>query len=498
MALVASRLPTRRSANPDASFVAAWITRVAVVFATAIVGVAAVGAVAVRPIADDFVVNAKLTQAHGALPAFGSWMTSWTAYYSEYGILTGLAGLTRALGIDRYTFAIASVAFLVLLVASIRACVNASRRLGFTSWGWPETALLAAGLFGAFAGPLKESLHTNLYEAIYWASAWMSHLVPVVACPLVIIAVLRIRNLRMRTASAFFGGLFIAGFGFAETVIVTAIVGACAWVAYRLRNRHALASNSRTLVGAGLGLLAGSILVARLPGTIARTRYFGSIHLGLSAHPGLANLTRAAAHIGWLDAKAVVLSPAPVLGIFIGLALCLAPLSRTRAELTDALPVLVPTAWVVVLASWAAVTFGDLSATLASWHLLPLVTVLYAACVLTGYALGTRSEARYLPVGVCVCLVAALAWTTAQTTSAANVVLVRSRVFDQNVRAAHTALGEHPPRPVVWRSMSIGSMTDAAKSGPNAFAGVAVAQWLDIPPDDLVIVPVSPPETRFP
>jgi hypothetical protein len=47
MALVASRLPTRRSAIPDASFVAAWIARVAVAFATAIVGVAAVGAVAV-------------------------------------------------------------------------------------------------------------------------------------------------------------------------------------------------------------------------------------------------------------------------------------------------------------------------------------------------------------------------------------------------------------------------------------------------------------------
>ena len=256
-------------------------------------------------------------------------MTTWTGYYSGYGLLTGLAGLTRALGIDRFTFAIASVAFLALLVASARVCVGASKRLGITDWGWPEAIVLTAGLLGSFVGPLKDSLHTNLYEAIYWASAWVSHLLPVVGCPLLIIAVVRIRNRYVKASIAFLGGVFIAGFGLAETVVVTATICAFAWVAYRLRGRHALSKHRPALTAAGLGLVAGTLLVALMPGTIARAHYLESFHLGLSAHRGLANLTRATAHIALSDAKAIVLSPAPVLGLFIGLALCLAPFSRT-------------------------------------------------------------------------------------------------------------------------------------------------------------------------
>jgi hypothetical protein len=259
-----------------------------------------------------------------------------------------------------------------------------------------------------------------------------------------------------------------------------------------------LAKRRSALTAASLGLVAGSVLVARMPGTIARVHYLKSIHLGLSAHPGLTNLSRAAADIGWADAKAVVFSPAPVLGIFIGLALCLAPLSRTRAELDHALPVLLIAAWSVVLVSWAAVTAGDLSATKASWHLLPLVVVLYTACVLSGYALGTHSEARYLPAGACVCMVAALTWTTMQTTAAADVTLARARVFDDNVRSVHVALKHKPPGPAIWYSMPIGSMADAGGSGPDAFATVAVEQWLGIPPGSLVIVPIAAPESHFP
>jgi hypothetical protein len=472
MVLVASRLPTRSDVGRG-TVLLTGLARAAVALATATIGVAVVGALAVRPIADDFVINSKVEQLHGPLPAFGSWMTTWTGYYSGYGLLTALAGLTRAVGVERFTYAIASVAFLAVLDASVRACVGASKRLGVTDWGWPHAIILTAGLLGSFVGPLKDSLHTNLYEAIYWASSWVSHLLPVVACPLLIIAVVRIRNRSVQLSIAFLGGVFIAGFGLAETVVVTATVCAFAWVTYRMRGRDALSKHRPTLTAAGLGLVAGTLLVALLPGTLARAHYLESSGVGLSAHRGLANLSRATVHIALSDAKAIVLSPAPILGLLIGLALCL------------------------VLVSWLAVAFGDLSSSQASWHLLPLATVVYVACLITGYALGTHNDVKYLPVGVGVCLVAALAWTTMQTTVVAEAAIDRARVFDDNVRAAHVAAEHSPPRSTIWYSMSIGNMTDATASGENAWAGTAVAEWLGIPPDDLVFVPVSLPKARF-
>jgi hypothetical protein len=496
MRAVPSAMPVTEDPRGSHSPFLAGFARVGVAFAAVSVGVATLGALVVRPIADDLVVNAKVANLHGPLPAFGSWMTSWTGYYSEYGFLTGLAGFTRAVGLERYTFAIASVAMVALLVASVRGCVAASRRLGFTRWGWPETLVLTAGLLGGLAGPLQESLHTNLYEALYWASAWASHLVPVVGCPLLIIAVVRLRRRAVRVSGAFVGGVLIAGFGLVETVIVTAIVCAVVWVAYRLGDPRVWSDHRPALTAAIVGLLAGAVLVERMPGTAARARFLQSVHMGLTTHRGLGNLTSAAITIAWSDAKAVVLSPAPVVGIFVGLGLCLAPLSRARADFTNALPVLVTAAWAVVLVSWAAVTVGDVCSYTASWHLLPLSTVVYAACVLTGYSLGSRSRAKYVPAAVCATMVASLAWTTVQTTTAANIAFARARVFDGNVHSVHVALEQTPPQPTIWNAMSVAGIGDVTVSGPNGFAARAVGQWLGIPPEKLVIVAVSPPRLR--
>ena len=162
------------------------------------------------------------------------------------------------------------------------------------------------------------------------------------------------------------------------------------------------------------------------------------------------------------------------------------------------MPVLLTAAWGVVLASWAAVTFGDLSATQASWHLLPLSAVLYAACVLSGYALGTRSVAKYLPAAVGACMVAALAWTTMQTTVATNTALARSRVFDDNVRSVQVALERTPPRRAIWNSMSVGEIDRRRSIGPECVRGHCRGPMArNLSPADLVIVPISQPEVRF-
>jgi hypothetical protein len=234
-----------------------------------------------------------------------------------------------------------------------------------------------------------------------------------------------------------------------------------------------------------------------MPGTAARAQFLQQIHVGITAHRGLANLTRAAGTIGWSNAKALLISPAPVIGIFVGLGLCLAPLSRKCSEFTDALPVLTSAAWAVVVVSWIAVTIGDVCSYQASWHLLPLATVLYVACFLTGYRLGTHSHAQLLPAAACMALVASLAWTAMQTTVAADIAATRARVFDHNVSSVQLAVKQNPPRPAVWNSMSVAGIADVTASGANAFSSSAVDQWLGIPPGDLTVVAVSPPRIHF-
>jgi small-conductance mechanosensitive channel len=216
-------------------------------------------------------------------------------------------------------------------------------------------------------------------------------------------------------------------------------------------------------------------------------------HLGLAAHHGVASTVRAACSLAWSDAKAVVLSPAPVLGLLIGLLLCLAPFARDDAAIRRALPSLLTASWAVAAIGVVAVAMGDLGSYQASWHLLPLIVVVYPACVLTGYALGTRSRAVHLPAAVSVLAVLALAWTTTQAVSAARVSFARARVFDRDVHAAEVA--QHDPRAVAtWRSMSIAGITDAAPPGPNGFAGNAIQHWLGISAAQLHIVPVAEPD----
>ena len=74
MVLVASRLPTR-SDTSRGTMLLSGLARAAVALSATTVGVAFVGALAVRPIADDFVINSKIEQL-GLLSAFGSWMTT--------------------------------------------------------------------------------------------------------------------------------------------------------------------------------------------------------------------------------------------------------------------------------------------------------------------------------------------------------------------------------------------------------------------------------------
>ena len=235
------------------------------------------------PIADDLVVNAKVAHLHGPLPAFGSWMTSWTGYYSEYGLLTALAGIARAFGIDRFTFAIASVAFLALLVASVRGCVDhveapRRHRLGLAGGHCPHRRPARR-----FRGPAEglaahESLRGDLLgERLDVASGPRRRLPTAHHC-----GPANTESRRVHASSAFVGGLFIAGFGLVESVVVTAIVCACAWVASRLCGRQTL-SNQRPTLTAARSRSWRAAAPRRAHARHDRARdYFQSIHLGLA------------------------------------------------------------------------------------------------------------------------------------------------------------------------------------------------------------------------
>lgn len=485
--------PARGRAKVDGSALATVFARLVVACAAATVAIIGLGALMARPIADDYTVNARLVTAHGALPAFAAWMKTWTGYYSEYGILTGLASATRAIGLERYTFAIASVAFLALCVVSVRACVRVAQRHARTEWGMTEALVLAAGLVGALAGPLRQSLHTNLYEAFFWTSSYISHLVPIVACPLLMLAVLRVREPRLRAEVAFVAAVFVAGFGLAETVVVAAVVAATVWVAYRVRGRAVVERHHVDLVATALGLASGVFIVESVPGTELRAHFFEQVHRGVTVHHGLLGVARVGASYALSDAKGVLISPAPVLGIFLGLAFCLTPVARARGAFAELVPTLMVAAWAVVGAALVAVALGDVYSYPASWHLLPLATALYVACFLAGYALGLQSRAELVPLAIGAVLVLAFAWTAVQTANATHVAWSRARVIDDDVQAVHAARASSPPRRVTWRSMSVGDMADAASSGPNAYVRDSVSQWLGIPSEDLAVVAVDPP-----
>lgn len=415
-----------------------------------------VGATAARPIADDYGIEAKLT-SHGAFGAVSWWVAHWSAYYSNYGVLTVAAAVTRASGQDIYFESVMALAMLAGLLMAVRSSLRWCRASGTT------TVLVSTGLLGSFA-TIAEPGQPVLYSAVYWASAWVSHLVPVFLAPMYVRLSLRPGpRQRWGIAGLCALGLFVGGFGVVETCILIILVASAAWAAYRMGFPL-----DRWRVGAATGsLVAAFLLIELLPGTAVRQAYFSTHQLGLAGVHGTRAFMERWWRYGRLDLKTVLLSPAPILGLATGWLLQHQRASPFRDE-AAMIRVLAKPAVAVFVTAWALTALGDAGSYFAVWHLLPLWAILYATFGLCGWRLAIGKHGhpsiRIAVSGLIIGCSAVLA-TTAATTA-----WRRRPLFDQDVALVRASrLSE---RPAEWTATSVGPIGD----WPSA-----IPEWLDVP-----------------
>ena len=489
MGIATTEPPTPAAAAPVARRAAAIRIRactVALIGAVSLPLVCAlVGAVCARPIADDYVVQGYLQVTHTGVAAFRAWMENWTAYYSTYGLMTAAAVAGRHVGIA-VQYAGQSVLLLVLLVGAAS--------LGCRSW-WrhvrPQlsltlvTALVIAGLLGSF-DDFGMSGSPALFGALYWAPAWMSHLVPILLLPLALAAAVRCRR-RRAAAGYLVVGLILGGFGFSESGIVVAASGATGWAIWRFYGSARVRGIAPALIGLAAGATAGTLIVWRLPGTADRAHRLGQgIHL-TPVGPLVETILRR----GGQDFFSMLASPAPLLGLVIGFSL---QRLGTRGgggvsrETASYLEVVTKALGATTVAAWLCVTVGDAASYFAYYHMYPLWVLCYVFFLLLGWQLGARQVApmRSLAVGL---VGASIVWSSLLTGFATSAVWARRPVFDRDLAAARSA--SHTRQTVVWRSVSIGDIRDAQRVF-NPWVKSWLAQWTGLSEDQLVIRELPP------
>jgi len=395
--------------------------------------IAAIGAVSARPISDDYSLMRKVA-TEGLAGAFSDYMHNWTPLYSMIGVL---AGGTAWLG--KNFFPVASCGLLILIVV-VGGVVWRTWSLGASWVPTPVAALvLSTGMVGSFYS-IHYPAAPILFSALFWATAWVPHVVPMLLAPLTLLLALRVRG-RLGVAVSIMAGLATAGFGFAETATVVSMVVMTGWALWRHGGRRRLRGALAPLTGLGAGLIVGAVIAYALPGTAARNHVFATLGLGLSQAHG--HVFSDLGSIAFGDFEAAVLSPAIPLGVILGVVLgALSPRDpfRTRTALI----------WcaVVTVVAWLAVSLGDLFSYQVWWHVYPLWMMLY----LTAGAVGWRlAEIRPSLAGIAATMAAGcLVWTCLLTTAVTTAALERRTVVDRDFAAAtHAPATTH----LVWVAM---------------------------------------------
>ena len=409
--------------------------------------VLAIGAVSARPISDDYSMMANVA-TEGFVGTFSSYMLTWTPLYSMIGFL---AGGTALLGKNFTPVACCGLLILIVVVAGV---VWRTWSSGASSVPTPLAAVaLSTGMVGSFASshypryPQAPILFGALFAP---TTVWMSHVVPTLLAPLVLLLALKVRG-RLGVAASIMAGLVTAGFGFAETVTVVSMVIMTGWAQWRLGGRQRLRGALAPLTGLGAGLVVGAVIVYALPGTAARNHVFATADLGLAQAHG--HVISYFASIAFGNFKAAFLSPAILLGLVVGVVLgALSPRNpfRTRTAVI----------WcaVVTVVAWLAVSVGDLFSYQAFWHVYPILMMLY----LTAGAVGWRlAEIRPSLAGIGAVLAAGcLVWTVLLTTAVTSAALDRRPIVDSDfARAAaldRRPIVDHATTHLKWVSMSVG------------------------------------------
>jgi hypothetical protein len=429
------------------------------------VAVASVGAIAARPIADDYSFLASATD--GLIGGFTRWMTEWTGYYS-FSWLQNAGAWVSTPGTVNIVFPAMSLALLGLLTWSLRQCVLALNSVrAFELPVWPATAVLTAGALGSLT-LLGDPDPGVLFGALYWQSLWLGHLVPLLLLPFAL-RLLHPRAARTRKANEVLGllaGFVLAGFAFSLTGIIGAAVVACLMGSVLLHGQRPPARVIRTAGALLAGLTTGTAVAFLMPGTGRRREVLAEQR---PHELSVEVFWRSVNDVGY---KALVESPSLILGLGTGLLLVWGLGGDSRRRTIDVLAVcstLVVVAAIISIGVGAAVSYP------AWWHLLPLLLITYLAATMLGAALATRWRPAFGAEAIAglVALIV-IAFASMEVHDAAAAAWERQRVFDTNLPLQHGR----------WTAQPVGEIADL-KPGASDWVTQAAAEWLGKQPHEL-------------
>jgi hypothetical protein len=476
-----------------------WI--IVAVLAGVPIALAAVGALAARPVADDYWFQANLTSAGDPLGAFTLGIRTWSAFYSMYALLTAGAAAGRTAG-----FAVAyPLASLLLLALLVRGCASAARL-----W-FREVAVSAPVLPGALllSGAVLASLATFrypdapvLFGALYWQSAWVPHLVPVLVLPMILPIILRQRVGPSLRPGCILLGVVLAGFSFGPASVSLIMATMFWWVVHQLRGAAASRAAFRGLVNFAVGIAVGTATVFLLPGTSVRQAAIAAQRHDVGAFAATAREVAASS----------LFTPAIVVALLAGFLLrrLAAPYPADNAEVRSVRTIRRALGAGLVL-SWVPISVGSFLSYLGFWHWWPLMVLWTAYCATVGWSLAARlhneraeearapGQRRLASSGTTgLALAVVVVWSGLAAGYSASATWLRRAPFDQNIHAAEAALGRSPAATIDWVALPLPYLDDVRAGAPESWTNANVARWLGVDPDALAVVGVKLPNTTVP
>ena len=470
---------------------------------------AAVGALASRPIADDYWFEANLTTAGNLPEAFSLGIRTWSAFYSMYALLTTGAAAGRAVGAEVYY----PLASLLVLALFLQACVTVVRlwfrEMGVRAPVLPAALLLCGAVFASLA-TFRYPDAPVLFGALYWQSAWVPHILPILALPTVLSICLRHpvgRWGRLRPESLLLG-LVVAGFSFGPASVSLIMAAMFWWVVHRLRGAAASRKVLPGLLNFAAGIALGTALVFALPGTSVRQAAIAAHRQGVTSVEVVAAIAATAREV----AASSLLTPAIIVAVLAGFLLrrLAAPHPADTAEL-HAVRTIRRAIGAGLVLSWLPISVGSYLSYLGFWHWWPLMLLWTAFCATVGWGLAARipdrqaedahpsGRPRLLATGTAgLALAVVVAWSALASGYSASAAWQRRSPFDQNLRSAKEALEPTSDATIKWIALPLPYLDDVRSGASESWTNKNVARWLGVDPEALVVVGVEIPRTTVP
>jgi hypothetical protein len=470
---------------------------------------AAFGAIAARPINDDYWFQANLTSEGDVLGAFSLGLRTWSAFYSMYALLTAGAAASRTVGFEIYY----PLASLLVIALFLQACVAVVRmwfrEMAITAPVLPAGLLLCAAVLASLA-TFRHPDAPVLFGALYWQSAWVPHVVPILALPTVLMIILRrpVRRSRFIRPEGVVLGLLLAGFSFGPASVALIMAALFSWVVHQLRGREAFRQVAPGLINFAAGIAVGTGIVFVLPGTSVRQAAIAAHRQGMTSAETLTAIFSTA----WEVAASSLLTPAIVVGLLAGL--LLRRLAAPYPAGSDELRAVRTTRRALgagLALSWLPISVGSYVSYLGFWHWWPLMLLWTAFCATVGWALAARIANRQagatqrsgpsslLTIGTTrLALAVVVVWGALAAGYSASAVWQRRSPSDRNLQSGKLASDRGPAASVEWTALPLPYLDDVRPGASESWTNRNVARWLGVEADALTVIGVEVPRTTVP